>query len=227
MTAVDPIKSPDNWTFKTPEIANDFDSHVNAHLPWYPLASQAVALAVRQFLPEGGTVFEIGCSNGNIARLVKPTIDARDAAFIGVDSSGDMFDAIRGDFAAHRFLFQHADATDYEIPVTDVFVSMLTSIFISPEGRRRIFDTVWDQLPLGGAMIFVERFAQSSGEHGQLLNRMTLDSKRRAGVSDEQIAAKEFSLVGVQRPIEVDEIPGKPKTFFQFGDFIGAISIKV
>jgi tRNA (cmo5U34)-methyltransferase len=162
MNAVDPVVPADSWTFKSADVANNFDAHVVAQLPWYPLVTEAVALAVKQFLPENGKVIEIGCSNGNIARAIKSTVDRRNASYIGIDNSAEMFDRINLPGDETNFLFHHIEAEVFPFPAHDVFVSMLTLIFIKPEDRKAILADAWDNLPTGGAMILVERLSQSS-----------------------------------------------------------------
>ena len=55
------IPKSDNWTFKTEEVANNFDSHVREQLPWYELVTEATRHLILGFMPEGGTLLDIGC----------------------------------------------------------------------------------------------------------------------------------------------------------------------
>jgi len=64
------MQIPQNWTFKSDHIANNFDQHVREQLPWYDLATFATAQMARHFVPQGGKVYDIGCATGNMGRVL-------------------------------------------------------------------------------------------------------------------------------------------------------------
>ena len=45
-----------DWTFHG--FAKVFDGHVREQLPWYELASAAMGLIARQYIPKGGKVYD-------------------------------------------------------------------------------------------------------------------------------------------------------------------------
>jgi tRNA (cmo5U34)-methyltransferase len=65
---------------------------------------------------------------------------------------------------------------------------------------------------------------ESQGGYTATINaRLTLQGKRQAGVSCEDIVAKELSLMGVQRPLQRGEIPTNSVQVFQWGEFAGFV----
>lgn len=60
-----------DWTFHG--FAKEFDGHVREQLPWYELASAAMGLIARQYIPKGGKVYDLGASTGNVGRVLAPT----------------------------------------------------------------------------------------------------------------------------------------------------------
>ena len=54
------LEIPKDWTFRSGEIANHFDQHVREQLPWYDVATNAVAQFSRYYIPQGGVVYDIG-----------------------------------------------------------------------------------------------------------------------------------------------------------------------
>lgn len=64
-------------------------------------------------------------------------------------------------------------------------------------------------------------------EHGYVttvMQRVTLDAKRNSGASLDQIAEKELSLNGVQRPIDRSVLDNcEAVEWFRFGDFAGFV----
>ena len=75
------MKVPQDWTFKSVEVASGFDNHVREQLPWYELMAGATAHFVRHYLPHSGTVLDIGCSTGNLGVLLQQTLTARAATY--------------------------------------------------------------------------------------------------------------------------------------------------
>ena len=78
---------PDNWTFKTKEIAQGFDNHVREQLPWYDLATDAVAHIARHYIPTDGLVYDIGASTGNIGNSIRDVIEDRHCTFVAIEES--------------------------------------------------------------------------------------------------------------------------------------------
>ena len=83
---------PDDWTFRNAGVASRFDDHVRETLPWYDLATHGVAHFLRAYVPEGGLVYDIGASTGNVARSVAETIESRSLRFVGIEPSKQMVD---------------------------------------------------------------------------------------------------------------------------------------
>ena len=81
------MKIPDEWTFKSAEVAEGFDSHVRQQLPWYDLTTGIVAHVARHYIPRGGLVYDIGASTGNIGRAICDTLTNRNATIIPIDNA--------------------------------------------------------------------------------------------------------------------------------------------
>ena len=78
------------WTFENAEIANAFDDHVREQLPWYDLATGAVAHIVRHYLPHEGVMYDIGASTGNITKSLASVISDRSVKVYAVEPSQEM-----------------------------------------------------------------------------------------------------------------------------------------
>ena len=70
-----------HWTFRSRAVAKHFDQHVREQLPWYDLATNAVAHFGRHYIPRGGPVYDIGASTGNIGLASrKPSTNGKRAS---------------------------------------------------------------------------------------------------------------------------------------------------
>jgi tRNA (cmo5U34)-methyltransferase len=206
---------PRDWTFQTSDVANEFDQHVREQLPWYDLTTGVVAHVARHYIPEGGRVYDIGASTGNIGAALADTLISRRAEFVPIDNSAAMADIYRGpgDLIV-------ADAADFDYQPFDLAVLFLCLMFVPPSKREGFVSRLRDRLRPGGAIIIFDKCEPATGYVATVLWRLALAGKAAAGVDAREILAKELSLGGVQRPINPQEIA--PSTeIFRFGDFAG------
>jgi tRNA (cmo5U34)-methyltransferase len=206
-----------DWTFAAPGLADEFDSYVREQLPFYDLATFAVADIVRLHLPAGGVVVDMGASTGNIGRAIAPVLEARGAHLIAVEPSAEMRAVYSGPGEV-----VDATAETFEIPCgTDIVVSFLTLAFVPPYARERILTAWQDRIRTGGTVVVVERVA---AEAALTCRHLIHAAKIRAGVSEDDLLAKEVSIAGVLRPLPLDLIPSLGGClFFAYGDFRGYV----
>jgi tRNA (cmo5U34)-methyltransferase len=187
---------PEQWTFHDRKVAERFDTHVRESLPWYDLATLGVAHFVRAYLPDGGRVLDVGASTGNIGRAIADLLSERDATLVAVDNSVEMME--RYDAPGEPVI---ADIVDFDPPDCDVAVLFLVLMFIDPKRRRGIVERIGRSVRPGGAIIVVDRLPNPEGYLGETIHRLTLRQKKEAGVPLAEIAEKELSLIGRQRPV--------------------------
>lgn len=214
------MKIPERWTFKSDEVASNFDAHVRETLPWYDLVTEAVSLICRHYIPQGGTVYDIGASTGNIGNAIADTLVERSAKIIPIDDSLSMADCYRGPQPENIIV---SDVCDVNFEEFDVAVFFLTIMFIQPHKRRDLIEKLRLKMRRGGCMVIVDKAEAGSGYASTVSWRMTLAGKVSSGIPSDQIVAKEMSLGGVQRPIMKDDLPSDAVEFFRFGDFAGWI----
>tara|TARA_R110000824_G_scaffold398348_1_gene602330 strand:+ start:1709 stop:2353 length:645 start_codon:yes stop_codon:yes gene_type:complete len=209
------MEIPSNWTFKSNEVAAGFDQHVREQLPWYDLMAGAVAHIARHYIPEDGRLLDLGCSTGNMGRLLADTLASRHVDYIPVDNSQEMISAYAG-----PGLPTLADFAHWPIPEYDVAICFLSLMFVAPRDRPELLDMLRAKMRLGGALIIVDKKEARGGYIGTILARLTLAGKVASDTSADDIVAKELSLIGVQRPIEGRYVADAAQVF-QFGEFAG------
>ena len=216
---------PESWTFKNESVAKHFDKHVREQLPWYDSATHLVAHLVTAYAGENATVYDIGCSTGNLSATLSDTAKVRNWKWVGVDNSTEMLEQYRG-IQAENLL--SGDAGSFEYERHDVCVFFLSLLFMSRTDRHRLLNYMWSKLKPGGAMIVVDKIMPPDGYIGTVLHRYTIKSKFEAGANPIDIIRKEYALLGVQIPMTLDELPANstPVPFFQNGEFFGVIMVK-
>lgn len=208
---------PTNWTFKNDAIANAFDEHVREQLPWYDLATSAVAQIARHYIGERGVVYDIGASTGNIGRALADTIQSRKAMFISLEES----EAMCKQYDAPGNIV-HTRAQDYEFGSFDFATCFLALMFMRPNEARDLLDELISKIDYNGALVVVERTLPPSGYASLVTSRITLNAKREAGANADNIIDKELSLAGVQRPMASELFTSRGGIeFFRFADFAG------
>lgn len=210
-----------SWTFNSTATAANFESHVRGHLAWYDMVTDAVAMAAGHYIPTGGLVYDLGCGNGNVGRALAGILQARDATLIGVDRSAPMCTRYT---APGSVICGEIEA----VPMRpfDVAVSMLTLMFLHPIKQEAVINKLAKLAKPGGAIILVEKEIGSGGYFQTIMQRITFAAKIKTGTTPAEVMQKEFSLVGVQRPIKHDIIHNTRlhvAEFFRFGEFAGYI----
>jgi tRNA (cmo5U34)-methyltransferase len=209
---------PRNWTFENATVAENFDAHVREQLPWYDLATGAVAHIARHYVPTGGLVYDIGASTGNVGRALAPMLAERGADLIPIEASHEMGLQYAGPGADNLII---GDAVELEYQPCDLVVLFLTAMFLPVCGRRAFLAYLLSHVRPGGALVVVDKCRASSGYAATVLWRLTLAGKIAAGVEPAEIIAKELSLGGVQRPLDPTELPGDAVEWMRFGEFCG------
>jgi tRNA (cmo5U34)-methyltransferase len=214
------VKVPDNWTFRDKDVAAGFDTHVREQLPWYDIATQAIATIGRHYIPEGGRVYDLGASTGNIGRALGETIEARRARLVSIEQSPQMAAKWIGPQPQNLIIDSIQNVTPRPY---DLAVAFLVFMFLPPAEQIVEIERWRKAAKPTGALIVVERFLPPAGYMSIVTSRMTLAAKRDAGVPAEDIIDKELSLAGVQRPLSMRAVGMDATPFFRFGDFAGYV----
>jgi tRNA (cmo5U34)-methyltransferase len=215
----DHTKIPEEWTFKNTSVAENFDHHVRSQLPWYDLATGIVQHFGRHYLAEGGRMYDLGASTGNITLSLSKEIESRKVEAISVDNSPNMGEVWRGVGE-----FRLGDITTMEYLPFDFGVAFLLFMFLPPASQEKALVRALDKLNPGGCFIVFDKTDQFQGYLSTVVHRLTLAGKVSTGVSSEEIIRKELSLAGVQRPIRPEDLGfaslGATEVF-RFGEFAG------
>jgi tRNA (cmo5U34)-methyltransferase len=213
------VNIPDHWTFESADIADGFDAHVREQLPWYDLVTKAVVQIGRHFIPQGGLVYDIGASHGNVGRALAPILFERSASLVGIEPSAEMC----ADYDAPGLL-ERSSAEAFDFAPFDFAVAMLALMFVPPAQMPGLLERLAANIRPGGALVVVERTLPPPGYMSIVTSRLALAAKAEMGAPAEQIVAKELSLAGVQRPLDARLLAGFGAVeWFRFGDFAGYV----
>lgn len=231
MTTKDTLQNiPEVWTFENKEVVENFDAHVQAQLPWYPVLTRFVGDLVLSFLPKNGVLYDIGASTGNITKTLAAELEAKQALTISIEPSGEMVDGWKG----HGSLVSaEAEMIDFSWRRPDVAVMFLTLMFMSQSTRQVFLSKLVDALKPGGAIIIIDKGIIGTPVVQNACKAATLADKQRLGTSPKDYVEKELSLRGQQRIVNQNILIAHlensgltTEMFFRFGEFYGIIAIK-
>jgi tRNA (cmo5U34)-methyltransferase len=213
-----------SWTFDTPEIAETFDAHVREQLPWYDMVTDAVVYIARNYLPEFGTVVDIGASTGNMVDKLMPLMIERWADVVAIEKSIPMCKVLQKKYEKSEYVsVQNVNITNSEMPEAEVYILFLTMMFIPTERRKALMKAMRANCTKGGVIIVVDKVYDHGGYFATVLKRLTMQFKLQQGAKPEDVLNKEMSLAGVQIPIDPAILGADAKQFFRMGEFAGWI----
>jgi tRNA (cmo5U34)-methyltransferase len=222
------------------ETAAVFDDMLDRSVPFYFEIQRMTAELVSEFVREGTSVYDLGCSTANtilhVARSVQSGVSAR---FVGIDSSQEMLDIARRKLDAedfqHPFELRCADLNDgVHIADASVVLLVLTLQFVRPLHRERLLRSIQHGMEKGGCAVLVEKVLGGDSTLNRLFIERYYAMKKRNGYSDLEIAQKREALENVLVPYRLDENRALLRevgfsavdVFFKWYNFCGIIAVK-
>ena len=215
------INIPADWTFKSIEVANQFDTHVRSQLPWYDMATNIAAHVGRHYLPEDGLMYDVGASTGNMTSALRGEITKRNVKAVSLDYSEEMSKVWRG-----VGTFVQADARSYDFQPYDFCTCFLVLMFLPPSHQQIVYRRLYEALNPGGALLIFDKTDNFNGYLATVVHRLTLAGKVATNTPAEDIIRKELSLSGIQRPVNQAMFNASTHEIFRFGEFAGWVATK-
>lgn len=233
MVNKDNVKKQGKWEFDG-EVANVFSDMLSRSIPNYDTMRLLCYRVGRNFIPDGGVVGDIGCSNGLAVKEFVENFPK--ASFYLNDISEPMLDACRGIYLGYDNVYVSSKDLREGLPFdkANLVISCLTLQFTPIEYRQNILGNIYDSLERGGALVIVEKVLGNSAEIDNIFVDEYYNIKKDNGYTQELIAAKRKSLEGVLVPItahfneELLRIVGFKKIdcFWRCLNFAGWVAIK-
>ena len=188
------------WEFDE-NVTKVFGDMLSRSIPDYDMMRELVFKIGKNFIKEGSTIVDMGCSNGlSVESFVKAFPQNY---FYLFDVSKPMLQECRKRFKDYPLVFVWDNDLREGIPMDDIdlALSILTLQFTPIEYRQNILQDVCDKLNKGGAFSLVEKVLGNSAQIDNLFVKEYYDMKKDNGYTQEQIANKRKSLEGVLVPL--------------------------
>lgn len=189
------------WEF-TPAVAEVFDDHVRASVPFYDAIQDLVAEASDWLLPDGGLVVDLGVATGTTVHRITQRHEGRSVRAVLYDTEQHMLERAADrlgtedrDYVCQRVQdppLKHADA--------DLTLALFTLQFLPLRDRLAALRNARMTSSETGALIVAEKLRPSDSRWAEIANDVSHDYKASHGISDSAIRAKSRALRGVLVP---------------------------
>ncbi|MDY7020342.1 MAG: methyltransferase [Cyanobacteriota bacterium] len=188
------------WSFGG-NVPETFDSHVSRSVPQYRQGHEIVVSLSDFFIRPGSTIYELGCSTGELTRQIGEANKDRDVSIIGLEIESAMVEAAKQKTSNLAGVeIRQANIVDAELGSADLIISYYTIQFIRPTVRQLVFDKIYNSLNWGGGFLLFEKVRASDARFQDMMSLLYTDFKLQQGFSEQEIVNKSRSLKGVLEP---------------------------
>lgn len=227
----------EDFTFND-QVAEVFDDMLSRSVPFYNAVIDSIAELLRQQVPQGSTVYDLGCSTGTTLLELSRRLAEMNFQYRGIDIAPAMIEKARrkAEMYSKSSLIQFVEDDIMTAPLPDAYavICNYTMQFIRPLSRPQFVQRIYDCLPQGGILYVSEKIIN----HDKMLNRVFIEMyhqfKRRQGYSELEISAKREALENILVPFSIDENLDlirqagfySVEPFFQWFNFASFIAVK-
>jgi len=236
-TIFDTKEISEDFSF-TPRVAEVFDDMLRRSVPCYGQIIEMAAQILQDFLEDGDTIYDLGCSTGTTLLTLAAKLGDKSLNFVGLDNSPAMIAKASQKAAMYRakerLRFQEGDILQEELGPAGAVIMNYTMQFIRPLQRQTLLERIYNSLRPGGILIVSEKIVSTNPVLNRSFIRFYLDFKRSQGYSEIEIAKKREALENVLVPFSARENLAMlhkagfttAEPFFQWYNFISIAAIK-
>jgi len=189
-------------------VAHVFDDMIRRSVPMYGEVVRRQAQMARQRYQPGTRIYDLGCSNGNLAMALCACMPVGGFEMVAVDSSRPMLAEFEKQLTAIGRSGDVSlicdDIRGVEMTRASVVVVNYTLQFIPPPDRDALLQRIHDALIPGGVLMFSEKIVHPDPSLSTLQVDFYYRFKRENGYSELEISQKREALENVLVPETVD-----------------------
>ena len=182
------------------EVTRVFQDMITRSVPGYELLLRMIALYASVFVRGKSNIYDLGCSLGEVSRLIAEQTRKLDCAIIAVDNSPSMIRKCQqlGDFG--NIDWRCDDIQNIEICNASMVVLNLTLLFIDRDQRQSLITGIARGLNEGGVLVLSEKVLLDPELENQRMVQLHQAFKKMQGYSDLEISQKRTALENVLVP---------------------------
>lgn len=188
-------------------VVSVFDDMIDRSVPFYREQISLIAHFASLALSEGGRVYDLGSSTGNVLFELYKSIPSH-TELIGLDSSLAMIERARlkaRAYEACNIKFLHQDFLEYEFLPSEVMIASWTMQFVRPLMREKMMSKIYQSLEHNGIFLMSEKMVSSDKVLDRLMIERYHQYKATQGYSQIEINQKREALENVLVPYTQEE----------------------
>jgi len=182
------------------DVTRVFQDMITRSVPGYELLLQMIALYAGVFVRDKSNIYDLGCSLGEVSRLIAEQTRKLDCAIIAVDNSPSMIRKCQQFGDSGNIEWRCDDIQNIEISNASMVVLNLTLLFIDRDQRQSLITGIARGLNEGGVLVLSEKVVLDPELENQRMVQLHQAFKKMQGYSDLEISQKRTALEDVLLP---------------------------
>ena len=182
------------------DVTRVFQDMITRSVPGYELLLQMIALYASVFVRDKSNIYDLGCSLGEVSRLIAEQTRKLDCAIIAVDNSPSMIRKCQQFGDSGNIDWRCDDIQNIEISNASMVVLNLTLLFIDRDQRQSLITGIARGLNEGGVLVLSEKVLLDPELENQRMVQLHQAFKKMRGYSDLEISQKRTALENVLLP---------------------------
>ncbi len=182
------------------DVTRVFQDMITRSVPGYELLLQMIALYASVFVRDKSNIYDLGCSLGEVSRLIAEQTRKLDCAIIAVDNSPSMIRKCQQFGDSGNIDWRCDDIQNIEISNASMVVLNLTLLFIDRDQRQSLITGIARGLNEGGVLVLSEKVVLDPELENQRMVQLHQAFKKMQGYSDLEISQKRTALENVLLP---------------------------
>jgi tRNA (cmo5U34)-methyltransferase len=178
-------------------VTRVFKDMITRSVPGYELLLQMIGLYTSIFARDSSNIYDLGCSLGEVSRLIARQTQNQNCDIIAVDNSPSMIQKCQQYGGPGNIDWQCDDIQNIEIRNASMVVLNLTLLFIDRDNRQSLLSRIAQGLRTGGVLVLSEKVLFDQTLENQRMVQLHQAFKKMQGYSDLEISQKRTALENV------------------------------
>lgn len=181
-------------------VADVFQDMISRSVPGYDLLLRMIALYASVFVQERSNIYDLGCSLGEVSRILAEQTRQLKCSIIAVDNSPSMINKCQQQSRSSNIQWQCDDIENIEISNASLVTLNLTLLFIDQDRRQMLLNRIAEGLNVGGVLVLSEKVLIDESLENERMVELHQAFKKTQGYSDLEISQKRTALENVLVP---------------------------
>ena len=181
-------------------VARVFQDMISRSVPGYDLLLRMIGLYANVFVQDRSNIYDLGCSLGEVSRIVAEQTRKLDCNIIAVDNSPSMINKCKQQDEPGKIKWLCDDIRNIEIRNASMVALNLTLLFIDPDKRQPLLSRIAKGLNTGGVLVLSEKVLLDQDLENERMVQLHQAFKKTQGYSDLEISQKRSALENVLVP---------------------------